>query len=136
MFNGSERPGPQGHGLTQRNLDESIAYYGYEHGPLAFIVLDTVNPAGFAAGSVDAAQFAWLEDEMRARSRRSFDADGKLAEADVEDRLIVVVSHHPLERPNNPPPDPAGDAPGPDPSGCRSRRLRSFYTAPPTWSRT
>jgi len=109
MFNSGERPGPQGHGLTQQNVDKSIAYYGYEHGPLAFIVLDTVNPAGFAAGSVDAAQFAWLEDEMKARSRRSFDAAGKLVEADVEDRLIVIVSHHPLERLNNPLPDPSGD---------------------------
>src|SRR3990170_4373416 len=108
MFNSGEQPGPRGHGLTQRNLDEGPAYYVFEHGPLAFIVLDTVNPAGFAAGSMDAAQLAWLEREMKARSRRSFDAVGKLAEADVEDRLIVVVSHHPLERLNNPLPDPSG----------------------------
>jgi len=109
MFNSSERPGPRGHGLTQRNLDDGTAYYVIEHGPLAFIVLDTVNPAGFAAGSLDAAQLAWLEGEMKARSRRSFGADGKLVEADVEDRLIVVVSHHPLERLNNPLPDPSAE---------------------------
>jgi len=109
MFNSSERPGPRGHGLTQRNLDGDTAYYAFEHGPLAFIVLDTVNPGGFAAGSIDAAQFAWLEGEMKARSRRSFDAKGKLVEVDVEDRLIVVVSHHPLERLNNPLPDPSGE---------------------------
>jgi len=109
MFNSRERPGPDGHGLTQRNLDEGLAYYAFEHGPLAFIVLDTVNPAGFAAGSIDAPQFAWLEQEMKARSSHFFDADGKLVEADVEDRLIVVVSHHPLERLNNPLPDPSGE---------------------------
>jgi len=109
MFNSGERPGPQGHGLSQQNVDKSIAYYVFEHGPLAFIVLDTVNPAGFAAGSIDAAQFAWLEGEIKARSRRSYDAAGKLVAADVEDRLIVVVSHHPLERLNNPLPDPSGD---------------------------
>ncbi|MDP2675775.1 MAG: hypothetical protein Q8Q00_12875, partial [Dehalococcoidia bacterium] len=109
MFNSSERPGPQGHGLTQRNLDGDTAYYVFEHGPLAFIVLDTVNPAGFAAGSMEAAQLAWLEGEIKARSRRSFDTQGKLVEADVEDRLIVVVSHHPLDRLNNPLPDPSGD---------------------------
>src|SRR3989304_1663723 len=57
MFNSSERPGPQGHGLTQGNVDKGIAYYVFEHGPLAFIVLDTVSTAGFAAGRVDAAQF-------------------------------------------------------------------------------
>lgn len=109
MFNSNERPGPRGHGLTQRNLDEGTAYYVFEHGPLAFIVLDTVNPAGFAAGSMDAAQLAWLEGELKARSRRSYDVEGKLVEADVEDRLIVVVSHHPLERLNNPLPDPSGE---------------------------
>src|SRR3990172_184259 len=109
MFNSSERPGPRGHGLTQRNLDEGIAYYVIEHGPVSFIVLDTVNPAGFAAGSLEAAQLAWLEGEIKARSRRSYDVEGKLVEADVEDRLIVVVSHHPLERLNNPLPDPSGD---------------------------
>jgi metallophosphoesterase (TIGR03767 family) len=109
MFNSSERPGPRGHGLTQRNLDDGIAYYTFEHGPLAFVVLDTVNPAGFAAGSMDAEQLAWLEGEIKARSSRSFDADGKLVEADVEDRLVVVVSHHPLGRLNNPLPDPSGD---------------------------
>ncbi|OFW54274.1 MAG: metallophosphoesterase [Actinobacteria bacterium RBG_16_67_10] len=108
MFNSIERPGPRGHGLTQRNLDGDTAYYVFEHGPLAFIVLDTVNPGGFAAGSVDAAQFAWLEGEMKARSKRSFDAEGRLVDADVEDRLIVVVSHHPLERLNNPLPDASG----------------------------
>ena len=109
MLNSGERPGPQGHGLTQGNVDKGIAYYVFERGLIAFIVLDTVNPAGFAAGSIDAAQFAWLEGEMKARSRRSFDAAGKLVEADVEDRLVVVVSHHPLERLNNPLPDPSGD---------------------------
>jgi metallophosphoesterase (TIGR03767 family) len=109
MFNSSEQPGPQGHGLTQGNVDEGTAYYAFEHGPLAFIVLDTVNPAGFAAGSMDAAQFAWLEDQIKARSSQSFDAEGKLVEADVEDRLIAVVSHHPLERLNNPLPDPSGE---------------------------
>jgi len=109
MFNSNERPGPRGHGLTQRNVDEGIAYYAFERGLLAFIVLDTVNPAGFAAGSIDAAQFAWLEGEMKARSGRSFDTKGNLVEADVEGRLIVVVSHHPLERLNNPLPDPSGE---------------------------
>jgi len=109
MFKGSQRPGPPGHGLTQRNVDKGIAYYVFEHGPLAFIVLDTVNPGGFAAGSIDAAQFGWLEGQLKARSRRSFDAKGKLVEADVEEQLIVVVGHHPLARLNNPLPDPSGD---------------------------
>ncbi|KKK67454.1 hypothetical protein LCGC14_2953910, partial [marine sediment metagenome] len=92
LFNSRERPGPLGHGLTQRNLDEGVAYYAFEHGPLTFIVLDTVNPAGFAAGSIDAAQFEWLEGELKSRSSRRYDANGTLVESDTDDRLIVIVS--------------------------------------------
>jgi len=109
MFNSSERPGPVGHGFTQRNLDEDVAYYVLEHGPLAFIVLDTVNPAGFAAGSIDVPQFEWLEGELRNRSSSYYDSEGKLVEDEGEDRLIVIVSHHPLDRLNNPLPDPSGE---------------------------
>lgn len=110
LFNSAERPGPVGHGLTQRNLDEGVAYYVFEHGPLAFIVLDTVNPAGFAAGSIDVPQFEWLDRELRNRSSRYYDAANNLVEGDGEDRLIVIVSHHPLDRLNNPLPDPSGEA--------------------------
>jgi hypothetical protein len=110
LFNSSERPGPVGHGFTQRNLDEDVAYYVFEHGPLAFIVLDTVNSAGFAAGSIDLPQFGWLEGELRNRSSGYYDAEGKLVEGGGEDRLIVIVSHHPLDRLNNPLPDPSGEA--------------------------
>lgn len=110
LFNTSERPGPVGHGFTQRNLDEDVAYYTFEHGPLAFIVLDTVNPAGFAAGSIDVPQFEWLEGELRNRSSGYYDTGGKLVEGGGNDRLIVIVSHHPLDRLNNPLPDPSGQA--------------------------
>jgi len=110
LFNSSERPGPLGHGFRQGNLDEDVAYYVFEHGPLAFIVLDTVNPAGFAAGSIDDRQFKWLEEQLRARSSSYYDAEGKLVEDEGEDRLVVIVSHHPLDRLNNPLPDPSGEA--------------------------
>lgn len=110
LFNSSERPGPVGHGFTQRNLDEDVAYYVFEHGPLAFIVLDTVNPAGFAAGSIDIPQLAWLEGELTSRSSRYYDVDGKLVENDADDRLMVIASQHPLDRLNNPLPDPSGEA--------------------------
>ena len=110
LFNSSERPGPVGHGFTQRNLNEDVAYYVFEHGPLAFIVVDTVNPAGFAAGSIDVAQFEWVEGQLKARSSRHYDAEGKLIEGGGEGRLIVIVSHHPLDRLNNPLPDPSGEA--------------------------
>ena len=110
LLNSRERPGPRGHGLTQRNLDEGVAYYVFEHGPLTFIVLDTVNPAGFAAGSIDAEQFEWLEEELSAGKGGYYDAEGNLVEGGGEDRLIVIVSHHPLDRINNPLPGPDDEA--------------------------
>jgi metallophosphoesterase (TIGR03767 family) len=110
LFNSEERPGPVGHGFTQKNLDEDVAYYVFEHGPLAFIVLDTVNPAGFATGSIDSTQFEWLEGELRSRSSIYYDAEGVVMESDADGRLIVIASHHPLDRLNNPLPDPSGDA--------------------------
>ena len=109
LFNSRERPGPLGHGLSQRNLDDGVAYYVFDHGPLTFIVLDTVNPAGFSAGSIDAAQFEWLEGELQSRSSGYYDGKGKLVEGDADDRLIIIVSHHPLDLLNNPLPDPAGE---------------------------
>ncbi len=110
LFVSAEEPGPVGHGFTQRNLDEDVAYYVIEHGPLAFVVLDSVNPGGFAAGSIDAQQFEWLEGELRARSSGYYDTEGNPKEGDGEDRLIVIVSHHTLDRLNNPLPDPSGEA--------------------------
>jgi hypothetical protein len=110
LFDGNESPGPPGHGLTQRNLDEGVAYYVFEHGPLTFIVLDSVNPSGFSSGSIDAAQFEWLEGELQSRSSGYYDGEGKLVEGKGEDRLIVIVSHHPLDLLNNPLPDPSGEA--------------------------
>lgn len=109
LFDGNESPGPPGHGLSQRNLDEDVAYYAFEHGPLTFIVLDSVNPAGFSSGSIDAAQFEWLEGELKSRSSGHYDANGTLVESDADDRLIIIVSHHPLDLLNNPLPDPSGE---------------------------
>jgi metallophosphoesterase (TIGR03767 family) len=110
LFNTSQSPGPVGHGFTQRNLDKDFAYYVFEHGPLAFIVLDSVNPAGFAAGSIDVRQFKWLEKQLTNRSSRYYNAGGEPVEGDSEDRLIVIVSHHPLDRLTNPLPDVSGEA--------------------------
>lgn len=110
LFDGNAAPGPPGHGLTQRNLDEDVAYYVFEHGPLAFLMLDSVNPSGFSAGSIDAAQFEWLNGELESRSSRYYDGRGRAVEGKGEDRLIVIVSHHPLDLLNNPLPDPSGEA--------------------------
>jgi metallophosphoesterase (TIGR03767 family) len=109
FFSSPETPGPVGHGFAQGNLDDDTGYYTFEHGVLSFIVLDTVNSAGFAAGSLDKVQFTWLGRRLVRRSSRYYDADGNLVESEAADRLIVIVSHHPLDRLNNPLADSSGE---------------------------
>lgn len=106
-FQTAEAPGPAGHGFSPENRDQGTAYYVLDRGPVVFIVLDTVNPGGYSAGSMDIAQFTWLEQQLAARSSAYFDAAGKPVAAPNEDRLLVIVSHHASSTMNNPFPDPA-----------------------------
>jgi metallophosphoesterase (TIGR03767 family) len=69
---------PHGHGFTAENRSKGTAYYMFDQGACRFIVLDTVNPNGYSDGSIDNAQFAWLE-EVLSRSA------GK---------IVMVSSHH------------------------------------------
>jgi metallophosphoesterase (TIGR03767 family) len=72
---------PAGHGYTRRNADEGTAYYGFDHGVVRCLVLDTVNPHGGWQGSLDATQLRWLEAEL----------------AGCAGRPVLLFSHHPLE---------------------------------------
>jgi metallophosphoesterase (TIGR03767 family) len=72
---------PAGHGYTRRNLDEGIAYYGFDHGVVRCLVLDTVNQHGGWQGSIDATQFGWLAGELAASAGRP----------------VLLFSHHSLE---------------------------------------
>lgn len=69
---------PVGHGFTARNRADGTAYYTFDRGRIRFVVLNTVNPNGYANGSLDATQFAWLQDTLAA----------------ARNRLVVVCSHH------------------------------------------
>ena len=88
---------PRGHGFSARNAADGTAYYATDVGPLRWIVLDTVNPGGFAEGSVGDAQLAWL--------------DAELAGCDERRQLAVLFSHHGLRSMVNPfqEPDPTQD---------------------------
>jgi len=77
---------PVGHGFTETNRTEGTAYYTFDRGLLRFIVLDTVNPNGEANGSLDATQFAWLQEQLAAAAGR----------------LVVIVSHHTADSMDNP----------------------------------
>ena len=72
---------PVGHGFAQSNVASGKGYYAFDHGAhLRCVVLDTVNPGGYADGSVDETQFQWLRTELTANA-----ATG---------RAVVVFSHH------------------------------------------
>ena len=87
---------PRGHGFTARNRADGTAYYSFDRGPVRFVALDTVNPNGYANGSLDSRQLAWLRDVLRRSS----------------DRIVVVFSHHTSQTMDNPLVATGGD---PDP---------------------
>jgi metallophosphoesterase (TIGR03767 family) len=72
---------PAGHGYTHRNAGEGTAYYGFDHGIVRCLMLDTVNPHGGWQGSIDATQLGWLAAELTVCAGRP----------------VLLFSHHPLE---------------------------------------
>jgi metallophosphoesterase (TIGR03767 family) len=77
---------PAGHGFTQANLDQGTAYYFFDQGPFRHVVMDTVNPNGYADGSLDQAQLAWLKDTVESATGRA----------------VIVYSHHTSATMDNP----------------------------------
>jgi metallophosphoesterase (TIGR03767 family) len=73
-----------GHGFTLANRTGGSAYYVHDTRHVRLVVLDTACPAGGADGSIDSRQLVWLEDRLAEVHRPN------------PDRLVVVVSHHPL----------------------------------------
>ncbi|MBW3613849.1 MAG: TIGR03767 family metallophosphoesterase, partial [Actinobacteria bacterium] len=101
------RPGPVGHGLPATAATSGLLHYTFDVAPAVVgISLDTVDRGGLEQGSLDPAQFAWLEDRLEEHSSRYFDSAGTLIRTSATDRLIVVFSHHNLETMNNETPDP------------------------------
>lgn len=105
-FGTEAAPGPPGHGFSEAAVAAGEAYYSFDSGTVSVIVLSTVNPAGFAGGSIDETQFQWLELELIARNSVYFDATGAQVSTQNADRLVVIASHHPLDAINNPFPGP------------------------------
>ena len=83
-FNTSSQP--VGHGYTSENRATDTAYYYFDKSRFRFVVLDTVNPNGYSDGSLDPAQFAWLQATVAA-------ATGK---------AVIVFSHHTSATMDNP----------------------------------
>ncbi len=77
---------PKGHGFTAQNRASDTAYYAFDKGRFRFVVMDTVNPNGYADGSIDPDQFAWLKTTIES-------ATGK---------AVIVFSHHTSSSMTNP----------------------------------
>jgi metallophosphoesterase (TIGR03767 family) len=77
---------PVGHGFTQANREAGTAYYFFDQGRFRHVVLDTVNPNGYADGSLDQAQFAWLGATVESAAGRA----------------VIVYSHHTSGTMDNP----------------------------------
>jgi metallophosphoesterase (TIGR03767 family) len=77
---------PVGHGFTEENRTADTAYYFHDLGRFRFVVMDTVNPNGYADGSLDPAQFAWLQATV----------------ASATGKAVVVFSHHTSKTMDNP----------------------------------
>jgi metallophosphoesterase (TIGR03767 family) len=86
---------PVGHGFTAANLAASTAYYTFDRGRVRGIVLDTVTSSGGPNGSLDPAQFAWLEAQLQAASRQWLAPSGEVVRRPgVVDRYVMIFSHH------------------------------------------
>jgi len=77
---------PAGHGYTEENRTNGTAYYFFDSASFRFIALDTTNPNGYADGSLDQAQFAWLKATVQS-------AVGK---------AVLIFSHHTSGTMSNP----------------------------------
>ena len=77
---------PVGHGFTAQNRDDNTAYYVIDKGAVLLVMLDTVNANGYADGSLDPAQFEWLQQVVDSAA----------------DKLVILFSHHTSETMGNP----------------------------------
>ena len=81
--------GPVGHGFTAANRLKGTAYYTFDKGTnIRGIVLDTVNPNGYADGSIDKPQFDWLKQQLALPSTAT--------------KYVIIFSHHTIATMNNP----------------------------------
>jgi metallophosphoesterase (TIGR03767 family) len=85
-----------GSGIGQTSPEDP--YYTFDLSPdVVGIMLNTASPDGGTGAVLDATQADWLEEQLRRFCGRYYDAEGRLKTArTVEDRLIVLFSHHPL----------------------------------------
>ncbi len=67
--------------FEQNYKDKKVKYWRRDFESITLIALDTVNPYGGWQGSLDQEQFEWLKRQCE----------------ELQDRFIVITSHHPLD---------------------------------------
>ncbi|MEZ0578890.1 TIGR03767 family metallophosphoesterase [Nocardioides sp. MH1] len=77
---------PVGHGFTAANRAAGTAYYFFDEGDFRHVVMDSVNPNGYSDGSLDQAQFDWLQATITGTT----------------DKAVIVYSHHTSSTMGNP----------------------------------
>jgi metallophosphoesterase (TIGR03767 family) len=100
---------PVGHGFTGSNRTDGTAYYTIDNHPrFRLIVLDTVNPGGYADGSIGTEQFTWLKARLAEVHGTYINDKGVEVRTGSPDKLVLLFSHHGLRSLNNPAviPDP------------------------------
>jgi hypothetical protein len=88
-------------------VTSATLYYTADVGAVRWIVLDTVNPGGYADGSIGDKQLKWLQ--------------ARLTEAQAAQKLVMLFSHHAPRSLNNP-------AQNPDPNDPDSTDLPRHET--------
>ena len=96
----------RGHGFTRENLVRETAYYVHDTPAVRFITLDTACPGGGAEGCITATQLHWLERRLEEVHSSFRSRDGTPVSTSMEDRLVVILSHHPLDTLTNQRPHP------------------------------
>jgi metallophosphoesterase (TIGR03767 family) len=95
---------PNGHGFGA-TPDNAVPFYAIPSGDnelVQYLVLDTTNEDGNAGGRITAAQWAWLNQQLLANSRRYLDTSGNfVTQSNVRDKLIVLFCHHTIDTINN-----------------------------------
>ena len=115
---------PNGHGFTPENLEQETAYYVHDTPAVRFITLDTACPGGGAEGCITAAQLHWLERRLEEVHSSFRSRDGTAVRTSMDDRLVVILSHHPLDTLTNQRPHPAAGAAHADPRQLLATLLR------------
>jgi metallophosphoesterase (TIGR03767 family) len=88
---------PHGHGYSEANLNDATAYAAYDGVEgLRLILLDSTNLNGRSDGSLGVRQLAWLEERLAEVHSLHLSSDGRPVAAGLENRLVVLASHHGL----------------------------------------